>query len=143
MRKPFIYPFSKNLLSPNSELNTCWVQQGANFHFECAHMRFVECLVRTRHLTGNNNGGRLSPSRPCKHNLLQENHQLGGSWVAQSIGCPTLTRVMISQSVGSSPTSGSVLAARSLEPASDSVSPSLSAPPPLTLCLSLSNKNKH
>ena len=32
--------------------------------------------------------------------------------------------------------------ARSLEPASDSVSPSLSAPPPLTLSLSLSLKNK-
>ena len=30
--------------------------------------------------------------------------------------------------------------ARSLEPASDSVSPSLSAPPPLTLCLCLSEK---
>ena len=33
---------------------------------------------------------------------------------------------------------GSVLTAQSLEPASDSVSSSLSAPPPLTLCLSLS-----
>ena len=36
---------------------------------------------------------------------------------------------MISQFMGSSPVSGSVLTARSLEPASDSVSPSLSAPP--------------
>ena len=35
-----------------------------------------------------------------------------------------------------------VLTAQSLEPASDSVSPSLSAPPPLTLCLSLSLNNK-
>ena len=39
---------------------------------------------------------------------------------------------------------GSVLTARSLEPASDSVSPSLSAPPLLTLYLSLSREiNKH
>ena len=67
-----------------------------------------------------------------------------GAWVAQSIECLTLAQVMISQFVGSSPTSGSVLTAQSLEPVSDSVSPSLSAPPPLTLCLSvsLSLKNK-
>ena len=31
----------------------------------------------------------------------------------------------------------------SMEPASDSVSPSLSAPPPVVLCLSLSKINKH
>ena len=42
-------------------------------------------------------------------------------------------QVMISRFVGSSPTSGSVPTARSLEPASDSVSPSLSAPPLLML----------
>ena len=64
----------------------------------------------------------------------------GGAWVAQSVEHPTLARVMISQSVSSSPTSGSVLMAQSLEPASDSVSPSLSAPPPLMLCLSLFQK---
>ena len=49
-------------------------------------------------------------------------------------------QVMISRSVNSSPASGSVLTAQSLEPASDSVSPSLSAPPLLMLCLSLSQK---
>ena len=49
---------------------------------------------------------------------------------------------MISWLVGSSPTSGSVLIAWSLEPASDSVSPSLSAPSLLALCLSLSLKKK-
>ena len=43
-------------------------------------------------------------------------------------------------SVISSPASGSVLAAQSLELVSDSVSPSLSAPPLLTLCLSLNHK---
>ena len=64
--------------------------------------------------------------------------------MAQSVERPTSARVMISQSVSSSPTSGSVLTAQSLEPASDSVSPALSAPPLLVLCLSLSLKiNKH
>ena len=54
-----------------------------------------------------------------------------GAWVAQSIKCPTSAQVTISWSVGSSPASGSGLMAQSLEPVSDSVSPSLSAPPPL------------
>ena len=68
-----------------------------------------------------------------------------GAWVAQSVKHPTLAQVMISWFVSSSPESGSVLTGQSLEPASDSVSPSLSAPPLLTLCLSLSlsKKNKH
>ena len=66
-----------------------------------------------------------------------------GAWVAQSVKCPTLAQVMISWSVSSSPVSGSVLIAQSLEPASDSVSPSLSVPSPLTLCLSPSLKDKH
>ena len=64
-----------------------------------------------------------------------------GTWVAQSMECPTSAQVMISRPVSSSPASGSVLTAQSLEPASDSVSPSLSAPPLLMLCLS-SVKNK-
>ena len=57
---------------------------------------------------------------------------LGGS-----VG-PTSTQVMISRFLGSSPMSGSLLVAQSLETASDSVSPSLSAPQLLTFCLSLS-----
>ena len=44
--------------------------------------------------------------------------------------------------VGLSPALGSVLTAHNLEPALDSVSPSLSAPPLLALCLSLSKINK-
>ena len=48
-----------------------------------------------------------------------------GAWVAQLVKRPTSAQVTISQSVGSSPTSGSVLTAQSLEPVSDSVSPSL------------------
>ena len=61
-----------------------------------------------------------------------------GTLVAQSVRRPTLGQVMISQFVSSNPALGSVLAAQSLEPTSDSVSPSLSAPPMHMLCLSLS-----
>ena len=48
---------------------------------------------------------------------------LGGSVGGRSR--PTSAQVVISRSVSSSPASGSVLTAQSLEPASDSVSPSL------------------
>ena len=58
-----------------------------------------------------------------------------------------LAQVMVSRFVGSSPTSGSGLTAGSLEPAWDSVSPSLSlSAPPLLMfshALALSLKNKH
>ena len=69
--------------------------------------------------------------------------------MAQSVKRPTLAQVMISQFVSSSPASGSVLTAQSPERASDSVTPSLSAPPLLVLTLSLSlslskiKKNQH
>ena len=62
--------------------------------------------------------------------------------MAQSVERPTSAQVMISRSVSSSPASGSVLTAQRLEPASDSVSPSLSVPPLFMFCLSLSLKNK-
>ena len=62
--------------------------------------------------------------------------------MAQSVKPLTSAQVMILRFVGLSPVSGSVLTARSLEPASDSVSPSLSVPPLLVLCLSLSLNNK-
>ena len=60
--------------------------------------------------------------------------------MAQLVERLTSVRVMISQLVGLSPASGSVLIAQSLEPALDSVSPSLSAFPLLALRLSLSQK---
>ena len=63
--------------------------------------------------------------------------RLGGSVVER----PTSAQVMISQFVSSSPASGSVPTARSPEPALRSVSPSLSAPPPLVLFLSRINKH--
>ena len=73
---------------------------------------------------------------------LTEVPELGGAWVAQSVGQPTSAQVMISQLVGLSPASGSVLTAQSLEPASESVSVSLSTLHLLMLCVSLSLNNK-
>ena len=67
---------------------------------------------------------------------------LRGTWVAQLGKHLTSTQIMILQFMGSSPTLGSGLTAQSLEPALDSVSPSLSAPPTLMLCLSKINKHK-
>ena len=58
--------------------------------------------------------------------------------MALSVKHLTLARVMIPQFVGSSPASGSVPTAQGLEPASDSVSPSLSALLLLAFSLSLS-----
>ena len=63
-----------------------------------------------------------------------------GACVAQLVKCLTSAQVMTSGFVGSSPAWGSVLTAQSLEPALDSVSPSLSAPPLPVLCLTLSQK---
>ena len=63
-----------------------------------------------------------------------------GTWVAQSVERLTSAQVMISKFVSLSPALGSVLTARSLEPALDSVSPSLSAPNPVAFCLCLSQK---
>ena len=68
--------------------------------------------------------------RTCNVFLKSE---YGGAWVAQLVKCLTSAQVMISQLVGSSPVSGSVLTAQSLEPASDSVSPSPSVPSLLIL----------
>ena len=58
--------------------------------------------------------------------------------MAQSVKRLTSAQVVISWLLSLSPMLGRVLTARSLEPALDSVSPSLSAPPHLVLRLSLS-----
>ena len=63
--------------------------------------------------------------------------------MAQSVKHLTLAQVMISQFMSLSPVLGSVLIGQGLEPASDSVFPSHSAPPPLTFCLSHKNKQKN
>ena len=65
-----------------------------------------------------------------------------GAWVARSVEHPTSTQVMISGFMSLSPALGSVLTAQSLEPASDSVSPSLSLCLSPTHALSLSVSQK-
>ena len=75
----------------------------------------------------------MQPVAPLLHKRF-----VRGAWVAQSVERLTSAQVMISRSVSSSPVSASVLTAQSLEPVLDSVSPSLSAPPLLAFCLSLS-----
>ena len=52
------------------------------------------------------------------HLSIHLNIECWGTWVAQSVKHPTSAQVMISRFVSSSPTSGSVLTAWSLEPAS-------------------------
>ena len=79
-------------------------------------------------------------SSACVSKVEPKGFADGGVWVAQSAERLTSAQVMISRFVGPIPVSGSVLTAWSLEPALDSVSPSLSAPPPLMLHLSLSQK---
>ena len=68
------------------------------------------------------------------------NNQSRNIWVAQSVERLTWAQFMNSQFMSLSPASGSVLTVQSLEPALDSVSPSLSASTPLTFCLHLSQK---
>ena len=74
------------------------------------------------------------------HVYSLKNNSTRGAWMVQSVKRLTSAQVVISWFVGLSPTSGSVLTPQSLESASDSLSPSLSAPPLLTLlsfCLSV------
>ena len=65
--------------------------------------------------------------------------QIRGARAAQSVEHLTSAQVTVSRFMGWSPASGSVLMARGLAPASDSVSPSVSVP--LVLCLFPSLKN--
>ena len=64
-----------------------------------------------------------------------------GAWMAQLVKHLSSAQVIILQFVDSSPMSGSVPTAQSLDPASDSVSPSLCSSSALALFLCL--KNKH
>ena len=82
----------------------------------------------------------LSALCPCSRSLSKnkQTNKHWGPWVAQLVKFPTSPQAMISWFMNSRTLSGSVLTAQSLEPASDSVSPSLSFPPLPMLCLSLS-----
>ena len=71
----------------------------------------------------------LSPAWPAER-IRNRIILYRGTWVAQSVKRPIWAQVMISRFLSWSPVWGSGLTARSLAPASDSVSPSLSALPP-------------
>ena len=72
--------------------------------------------------------------QPVPQFYLERSAQRGAR-VAHSVKRQTSAEV-VSRLVSWSPASGSVLMAQSLEPASDSVSPSLADPPLLAFCLS-------
>ena len=76
------------------------------------------------------------------NSIKKKKKKARGAWVAQSVERLTSAQIMISQLMSSSPALDSVLTAWSLEPASDSAPPSLSAPTHLH-SVSVSLKNKH
>ena len=76
------------------------------------------------------------------HDVVLKADNYRGAWVAQSVKQLTSAQVTISRSMSSSPASGSVLTAQSLEPVSDSVSLSLGPSPVHALSLSVSKINK-
>ena len=84
----------------------------------------------------------LTPAFSCPvyTNKLLHRNCSRGAWVAQWVKRPTSAQVMISRFVSLSPMMGSVLTAQSPEPASDPLSPPVSALPLLMLSLSLKNK---
>ena len=90
--------------------------------------RPLEGGLRTQQLIHTKLGHQCNMRSKCCWGL--KSSWAGDAWVAQSVKHPTSAQVMISRFVGSSHTSGSVLTAQSLEPASDSVC--------LSVCLSLS-----
>ena len=128
---------SKKLLFPPTEfliLNIGTKQFFQIWFFQndfIIHLVLLKCAQLTNY--------RCLNSKCVKLKVYQK-IKFGGTWVAQSVKCLTPAQVMISWFMSSSPASGSVLTAQNLEPASDSVSPFLSAPPPLALCLSPSQK---
>ena len=78
----------------------------------------------------------------CVWSLGSKKYGNRGAWVDQSGKPPTLAEVMALWFMGSSRAWGSVLTAQSLEPASDSVLPSLSLTLPSSSSVSPSLKNK-
>ena len=90
------------------------------------------------------NRDKIPKHKLSKRRSIQKDYISRGTWVTQSVNHPTSIQVTILWFVSLSPMLGSVVTGWSLEPASDSVSPSLSlCPSPAhTLFLSLSLKNK-
>ena len=88
---------------------------------------------------------RILKTPDSQSSLDKEEQSWRGTWVVQSVKHPISAQVMISCFVCLKPTPDSVLTSQSLEPASNSVSSSLSLPlsPSHSVSLSLSKVNKH
>ena len=93
----------------------------------CQHR--ARCRART-HGTRDHDLSRSRSLNRLSHPGAPQTCFFRGPWGAQSVKRPTSAQVMMSWFMGLSPASGSVLTAQSLEPAWDSVSPSLSDLPP-------------
>ena len=118
--------------APSSFLNNDLIQHGCCTQGESSFVGPEACPVW--------GGGEKTPLKERNYKITNaeldkevklhfKNEKKRGAWVARSVKRPTSAQVTISRSVSSSPASGSVLTAQSLEPISDSVPPSLSAPP--------------
>ena len=79
--------------------------------------------------------GCVSPAMQTLQAIIFRREASGGTWVVQLVERLTSAQVLILRFMGSSPIWGSVLTAQSLKAASDSVSPSLSAPALFVLSL--------
>ena len=107
----------------------------------CALPDMPPSLFRKLHHPGSRSEAVMGELLLYSDSLFLKKIMHWGAWVSQSVGRLTSVQVMISRFVSSSPASGSVLTARSLEPASASVPPSLSAPTHLhSASVSLKNK---
>ena len=118
--------------------NICDVSFLTNKNLE-TWSKYCRMLDYDKLFGGSKSTGQIISTLSCVLQSLFKKHRFRGAWVAQLVKHPTLAQVMISQFVSLSPTSGSVLAAQSLEPASDSVSPlSLCSSPACALSVSVS-----
>ena len=116
------------------EVGLLW-SQVTESHWKCWGQNEVLYYKGFRELRTGMHPGPRYKLEPAIQTALEISLQ--GHLMAPSVKHPASVQVMISRSVSSSPASGSVLTAQSLEPAPNSVSPSLSAPALLTLSLSL------
>ena len=94
-----IYGMSRLLKWGNSGDAQTWRERSV-FNFK--HVNF-EIIMKYIH--------EMKIGRRIYETRHQKKNPTGRAWVAQSVGCPTSAQVMISQFMGLSPTSGSVLTA--------------------------------
>ena len=107
----------------------------------CALPDMPPSLFRKLHHPGSRSEAVMGELLLYSDSLFLKKIMHWGAWVSQSVGRLTSVQVMISRFVSSSPASGSVLTARSLEPVQILCLP-LSLPLPCSCSASLCLKNK-